>query len=200
MEIESWLQAAASKDRQRPGLITRLNDLNESFAIGTFESVALGLQQAFITMATLLQAVQKYVQIRFSRENGIHAFYCNLLMWAGRLAQYPDAYSFKQRLLNGLPTEYQNHLVLYEGISAKNSSINDIVQKTCRYEKIWVTLRPGRTGEKDNNSISKLRHLDAQVGRALGATIAPQNFLYAKRVNRPAREAAPDTEPSPERT
>ena len=127
----------------------------------TFEYVALGLQQAFITTATPLQAVQKYAQIRFSRENGIHAFYHDLLMWAGRLAQYPDAYSFKQSLLNGLPTEYRNHLVLYKGISAEHSSINDIVQKARRYEKILVTLKPGRTGEKDNNSISKTRHPEA---------------------------------------
>ena len=38
------------------------------------------------------------------------------------------------------------------------------------------------------------------MNRALWATIAPQNFPYAKRVDRPAREAAPDAEPSPERT
>jgi hypothetical protein len=141
----------------------------------TFEFVALGLQQAFITTATLLQAVQKYAQIRFSREHGIHAFYRDLLMWAGRLAQYPDAYSFKQRLMNGLPTEYRNHLVLYEGISAEHSSINDIVQKARRYEKILVTLRPGRTGEKDNKSISKTRLPDARVERS-GQQLRPRTF------------------------
>ena len=145
----------------------------------TFEYVALGLQQAFITTATPLQAVQKYAQIRFSRENGIHAFYRDLLMWAGRLAQYPDAYSFKQRLLNGLPTEYRNHLVLYEGISAEHSSIDDIVQKTRRYEKILVTLKPGRTGEKDNNSISKTRHPEARVERS-GQQLRPRAFRPQK--------------------
>ena len=137
--------------------------------------MALGLQQAFIMMATLLQAVQKYTQIRFSRENGIHVFYRDLLMWAGRLVRYPNVYSFKQRLLNGLPMEYRNHLVLYGGISAEHSSINDIVQKTCRYEKILVTLRPGRTGKKDNNSISKLRHPDARV-ECLGQQLCPRTF------------------------
>ena len=140
-----------------------------------FESVALGLQQAFITTATLLQAIQKYAQIRFSRENGIHTFYRDLLMWAGRLVQYPDVYSFKQRLLNGLPTEYWNHLVLYKGISAEHSSIDNIVQKTRCYKKILVTLRPGHTGEKDNNSISKSRHPDARVERS-GQQLHPRTF------------------------
>jgi hypothetical protein len=49
-------------------------------------------------------------------------------MWAGRLAQYPDEYSFKRRLLNGLPMEYRQHLIMYNGVSAENSSIDDIVR------------------------------------------------------------------------
>jgi hypothetical protein len=48
-------------------------------------------------------------------------------MWAGRLAQYPDAYSFKRRLLNGLLIEFWNHLVLFDGISAEHSLIDKIV-------------------------------------------------------------------------
>jgi len=63
--------------------------------------------------ATSQQAVHKYTQIWFSRETGVHTFYRELLLWAGRLTQYPDTYSFKRRLLNGLPAEYQNHLMLY---------------------------------------------------------------------------------------
>jgi hypothetical protein len=57
------------------------------------------------------------------------AFYRDLLMWARRLAQYPDPYSFKRRLLNGMPSEYRQHLALYDSISAEHSSIDDIVQK-----------------------------------------------------------------------
>jgi hypothetical protein len=63
------------------------------------------------------------------QDEGIMAFYCKLLMWAGHLAKYPDPYSFKRRLINGMLEEYQHHLTLYNGISAEHSSINDIVQK-----------------------------------------------------------------------
>jgi len=93
--------------------------------------------------ATSQQAVHKYVQIRFSRETGVHAFYRELLLWAGRLAQYPDLYSFKRRLLNRLLTEYRNHLTLYQGISAEHSLIDDIVHQARQYEKILATMGPG---------------------------------------------------------
>jgi hypothetical protein len=67
------------------------------------------------------------MQVQFSCDKGIMGFHCDLLTWAGRLAQYPDPYSFKRRLFNELPDKYQHHLALYNGISAEHSSIDDIV-------------------------------------------------------------------------
>jgi hypothetical protein len=60
----------------------------------TFESVIIGLYQTFITTSTSQQAMQQYMNIHYSREEGIMAFYRELLMWAGRLTEYPDPYSF----------------------------------------------------------------------------------------------------------
>ncbi len=114
----------------------------------TFESVIVGLFRAFITTATAQQAMQRYMQIRFSCDEGVTAFYRELLMWAGRLAQYPDPYSFKRRLLNGLPPEYRHHLALYNGISAEHSSIDDIVREARHLEKTLVSLKSGRGTEK----------------------------------------------------
>ena len=78
-----------------------------------------------MTMAQ--QAIRQYAQVKFSNEEGIASFHRELMIWAGRLTQYPDEYFFKQRLLNGLLSEYRHHLVLYKGISAENSSIDDIM-------------------------------------------------------------------------
>ena len=89
------------------------------------------------------QAIRRYAQVKFSNKEGIAGFHCELMIWAGRLTQYPDKYSFKQRLLNGLPSEYRHHLVLYEGISAENSSINDIVRKAQRLKKTMTSLKSG---------------------------------------------------------
>lgn len=115
----------------------------------TFESVVVGLFQAFITTATAQQAMERYMQVRFSRDEGVMGFHRDLLTWAGRLAQYPDTYSFKRRLFNGLPDEYRRHLALYDGISAEHSSIDDIVQKARQLEKTLISLRavrgPGRS-------------------------------------------------------
>jgi hypothetical protein len=47
----------------------------------------------------------RYAQIKYTQEEGVSAFYRDLLMWAGRLAQMPDEYSFKRCLINGLPAE-----------------------------------------------------------------------------------------------
>ena len=80
-------------------------------------------------MAMAQQAICQYAQVKFSNKEGVASFHHELMIWAGRLTQYSDEYSFKWRLLNGLLSEYQHHLVLYEGISAKNSSIDDIVRK-----------------------------------------------------------------------
>ena len=47
--------------------------------------------------------MQHYIHIYFSPDEGIIAFYQELLILAGHLTQYPDLYSFKRRLLNGMP-------------------------------------------------------------------------------------------------
>ena len=65
-------------------------------------------------------------------------------MWAGRLAQYPDPYSFKWCLFNGLPEEYWQHLALHEHISAEHSSIDDIVSSTWCLEKTLTTMKSVR--------------------------------------------------------
>jgi len=85
------------------------------------------------------------------------AFYRELLMWAGRLAQYPDPYSFKRRLLNGMPAEYKHHLALYEGISAEHSSIDDIVRRARHLEKTLISLGSGKsTGRQSEDGTSTL--------------------------------------------
>jgi hypothetical protein len=80
----------------------------------TFESVIVGIFRAFITTTMAQQAVWKYTQIKYSQEEGITAFYYKLLLWARCLTQYPGEYSFKQKILNRLPSELHYHLVLYE--------------------------------------------------------------------------------------
>jgi hypothetical protein len=114
----------------------------------TFKSVVLGLYRTFVSTATTQQAAREYARIRFSYETGVHAFHRELLMWAGRLAQYPDSYSFKRRLLNGLSREYRNHLALYEGISAEHSSINVLCGRRDFTRRPWLPSDPdaGPTG------------------------------------------------------
>ena len=103
----------------------------------------VGLFHTFITTVTAQQAIQQYGQVRFSSEEGVAAFHRELMLWAGRLAQYLDEYSFKRRLFNGLPADYRQHLALYDGVSAENSSIDEIMRKARHLEKITTLLRVG---------------------------------------------------------
>jgi hypothetical protein len=116
----------------------------------TFESVIVGLYTAFITTATAQQAMLCYTQIRFSHEEGVTAFHRKLMLWAGRLAQYPDEYSFRRRLFGGLLMEHRQHLTLYDGISAEHSSIDDIMLKAQCLEKTLISMRSGRGFERQS--------------------------------------------------
>jgi len=61
----------------------------------TFESVIIALYRAFITTAMAQNAMEEYLNVKYSKAEGILGFHRNLVMWARRLAQYPDNYSFK---------------------------------------------------------------------------------------------------------
>jgi hypothetical protein len=119
----------------------------------TFESVIIGLYRTFITTATAQQAMQRYTQVRFSRDEGVTGFHSDLMLWAGRLAQFPDIYSFKRRLLNGLPFEYRQHLALYDGITAEHSSIDEILLRARRLERTLSALSSIRSSRgSDRNT------------------------------------------------
>ena len=109
----------------------------------TFELVIIRIFRAFITTATAQQAVRKYAQVKYSQEEGITAFHHELLLWASRLAQYLDKYSFKWKLLNGLPLELHYHLALYEGVMAEHSTIMEIVSKGRHVEMTFNALKSG---------------------------------------------------------
>jgi hypothetical protein len=109
----------------------------------TFKSVIIGLYRTFITISTSQQAMQQYMNICYSYEEGIMAFYHKLLMWAGWLTEYPDPYSFWRKLFRGLPFEYRQHLALYNGISPEMSTIDDIVQQARNLEVTLISLKTG---------------------------------------------------------
>jgi hypothetical protein len=53
-----------------------------------------------------------------------------------------------RRLLNGIPKDYQQYLALYKGISAKHSSIDNIVQHAHYYKKTMTLWKFGRGTER----------------------------------------------------
>jgi len=114
----------------------------------TFESVVIVLYRTFITTATSRKAMQHYMNIKYTQEVGITTFYSELLQWAGRLAEYPDVYSFKRRIFGSLPGEFRQHLALFKNISPEISTIDQIVQETRHLEQTLTSLKVGRSTDR----------------------------------------------------
>ena len=100
-----------------------------------FESVIIALYHAFITTTTAQKAMEKYLNVKYSNAEGILGFHHNLVMWARWLAQHPDNYSFKQRIMNSLLSDCLYHLTIYNKLTAKHSSIEDIVWQAWHYKQ-----------------------------------------------------------------
>jgi hypothetical protein len=94
--------------------------------------------------------VHKYTQVKYSQEEGVTAFHRELLLWARRLTQYLDKYSFKWRLLNKMPTELRYHLALYEGVMVEQSFIDEIVNRARHVEKTLNSLRLGCKSDRQS--------------------------------------------------
>jgi hypothetical protein len=105
--------------------------------------VIVGIFRALITTAMAQQAVWKYAQVKYSQEEGVTAFYCELLLWARCLVQYLDKYSFKWKILNGLLLGLHYHQALYEGVMAEHSSLNEIVSKAQYIKNMLNSLKSG---------------------------------------------------------
>ena len=94
-----------------------------------FEDVICRLFQRFVHEASAQNAVDQYDRTRFSHEKGALAFYNDLKCRARRMVQPPDDYSFRRKFLHGLP-----HLIIKSifeacGISAKHSTIEEILKE-----------------------------------------------------------------------
>ena len=67
----------------------------------------------------------------------------------------PD--SFKRTLFEGMPDGYKYHLALYDGISAKHSSLDDILERARHYERTLTSLRAGRRIERQQDQRAPMR-------------------------------------------
>jgi len=87
--------------------------------------------------------MEEYLNIKYSKEEGILGFHRDLIMWARRLSQYPDDYSFKRRIMNSLPSDCLYHLTMYNKLTAEHSSMEDIMRQARHYEQTQASLKVG---------------------------------------------------------
>lgn len=167
----------------------------------TFETVIIGLFRSFITTATAQQAVRRYGQVKYTQEEGVTAFHRELLLWAGRLTQYPDEYSFKRRIFNGLPKDLRHHLTLYEGVSAEMSSIDDIVSRARHVEKIFMVL--GSEHRSDGHATpgtpgtAKMHQRSTRSNDRSGARNTERSSIrHGGKINPPVQKSGPKPVPT----
>ncbi|KAA1476192.1 hypothetical protein DENSPDRAFT_853507 [Dentipellis sp. KUC8613] len=89
----------------------------------------------FIHEATAQEAVNQFRKAKYSRADGSALVYYNtLMMYASRMIQHPDAYTFKLQFLEGLPYTMVSGIMMHQNISAEYSTMEEILEAIKIYE------------------------------------------------------------------
>lgn len=99
-----------------------------SAASWSFLAVILSLHARFVHRATSQEATEQYESVRYSRASGVAAYYGERRKWAARMVQHPDAYAFRRAFLLGLPSDIVRPMLESMGLSAEESSIEQLLQ------------------------------------------------------------------------
>jgi hypothetical protein len=92
----------------------------------TFKNVMTGLYDWFIHKASIQDAMQKFYDIKYSKELGVHGFYQDLDRYALCMIHQPNTYTFKLQFLMNLPQSIVKSVV-DKGVMAETSSLQGIL-------------------------------------------------------------------------
>lgn len=99
-----------------------------------FEDAVCALYRRFIHQATAQTATEKFEAVRFDNKTGTAAYFGELRKFATRMVAHPDPYTFRRRFLNGLPRSIVMELTRGRGLSAENSSIDELLHEAIAIE------------------------------------------------------------------
>jgi hypothetical protein len=85
-----------------------------------------GLYDQFIYKVSIQDATQKFYDIKYSKELGVHGFYQDPDRYASHMIHQPDTYTFKLQFLMNLPQSIVKSVV-DKGVMAETSSLKQIL-------------------------------------------------------------------------
>lgn len=99
-----------------------------------FEDIVCALYKRFIHQATAQTATEKFEAVKFDAKVGTAAYFGELRKYASRMVAHPDAYTFRRRFINGLPRSIVTELTRGRGLSAENSTIDELLHEAIAIE------------------------------------------------------------------
>ncbi|KAF8316299.1 hypothetical protein DL93DRAFT_2096228 [Clavulina sp. PMI_390] len=107
----------------------------------TFRSVLFGLYDRFIPRTARAQAIDDFNRCNYSSDRGIVDFWSRLRVMASRMPVYPDSYTLARRFLSGLPMNILEYITVTRGLSAEDSSIEELLRAARDVESSLQMLR-----------------------------------------------------------
>ncbi|THU80612.1 hypothetical protein K435DRAFT_845040 [Dendrothele bispora CBS 962.96] len=102
----------------------------------TFLQVFRALFDRFITGTAVKEAEMLYEEVEYTTEGGICRLLADMKMYAEIMPVPPDEYRFKDSLMQRLP-QYMRRIILCDGISAIDASLDEVMQRALAIESGW---------------------------------------------------------------
>lgn len=107
----------------------------------TTKDVIRGLYDRFVHRSTASTAIDKYSACHYVPDQGIAAFYDELIFLAGKLVQMPSTYSIRKKFWDSIPARITSKLMIPYGLSPEESSMQVILTTALHIERSLEELK-----------------------------------------------------------
>ncbi|EIM79348.1 uncharacterized protein STEHIDRAFT_116554 [Stereum hirsutum FP-91666 SS1] len=97
--------------------------------------VIRGLYDRFVHRSSATTAVEKYQACAYNPEEGIAAYYDEMIFLAGKMIQMPDAYSLRKKFWNGIPGRVTSQMMVPYGLSPEENDMKTLVASALHVER-----------------------------------------------------------------
>ena len=123
----SKLTAIFLKDKASAWYLDNVESVTRRRRQWTFKKIITGLYDRFIHESSIQTATTKFHEVKYTANSGVRGFYHDLERYAARMIHAPDQYTFKTRLMMGLPVAIRD-VVLKKGATAETAPLRRILR------------------------------------------------------------------------
>jgi hypothetical protein len=91
------------KDKASSWYLDNIENVTRCKSRWSFYEIIIGLYDRFIHELSIQMAMQKFHEVKYTTHSGVQGFYHNLEWYVARIIHAPAQYTFKTRLMMGLP-------------------------------------------------------------------------------------------------